>query len=447
MNAHTPIDDDAAYELADPGDADARLQRRTRRAFALIGFLVFGLFGLSAILQVGGAVIGMGEVVVDSSVRVVSHPNGGVLREVLVRNGDRVRQGQLLVRLDTTVTQVGSQSASQGLEQLLIRRARLEAERDGAASLRLPPELTATGDARVRELIAREQGLFALRRAELTGTLDLLRQRIEQLDSEIGGYRVQIDAIERQLVLIAPELEGLRRLHEKQLVTINRLNSAERAAVQLEGSKAALQSNIAQARARIAETREQSLNVTKNMRSEAATQLADVVAQINEQQVRVATTADAFARSDVRAPQSGTVDKIAYTTTGSAVPAAQPILQIVPDRDTLVIEARIRPEDVDQVRTGQDARIVFSGLDRQATPDIPGKLIFVSPELTRDDATRQSFYRIRVRVDAAALARNPNIALKAGMPAEVFVSTGSRSILSYITKPLVDQLRYALREG
>lgn len=447
MNAHTPIDGYETEELGEPGDADARLQRRTRRAFALIGFLVFGLFGLAAVLQVGGAVIGMGEVVVDSSVRVVSHPNGGVLREVLVRNGDRVRQGQPLVRLDTSVTQVGSESASQGLEQLLVRRARLEAERDGAAGLRIPGELAASSDPRVRDLITREQGLFTLRRAELSGTLDLLRQRIEQLDSEIRGYRVQIDAADRQLVLIEPELEGLRRLHEKQLVTINRLNSAERAAVQLEGSRAALQSNIAQARARIAETREQILNVTKNMRSDAATQLADVVAQINEQQVRVATAADAFARSEVRAPQSGTVDKIAYTTVGSAVPAAQPILQIVPDRDTLVIEARIRPQDVDQVRSGQDARIVFSGLDRQATPDIPGKLIFVSPELTHDDATRQSFYRIRVRVDPDALARNPNIALKAGMPAEVFVSTGSRSILSYITKPLFDQVRYALREG
>lgn len=445
MNAYQPIDVEMAEDT--PDNADARLRRRTRRAFALIGFLLFGLFGLAAILQVGGAVIGLGEVVVDSNVRVVSHPNGGVLREVLVRNGDRVQQGQLLVRLDTSVTQVGSQSAAQGLEQLLVRRARLEAERDGAPSLRMPAELTGSSDPRVRELIAREQGLFALRRAELSGTLDLLRQRIEQLDSEIAGYRVQIDAADRQLVLIEPELEGLRRLHEKQLVTINRLNSAERAAVQLEGSRAALQSNIAQARARIAETREQILNVTKNMRSEAATQLADVVAQINEQQVRVATTADAFARSDVRAPQSGTVDKIAYTTIGSAVPAAQPILQIVPDRDTLVVEARIRPQDVDQLRLGQDARIVFSGLDRQATPDIPGKLVFVSPELTRDDATRQSFYRIRVQVDAAALARNPQIALKAGMPAEVFVSTGSRSILSYIIKPLADQLRYALREG
>lgn len=444
MNAHTPID---KKPQEGRGNADERLRRRARHAFALIAFLVFGLFGLSAILQIGGAVIGMGEVVVDSSVRVVSHPTGGVLRDVLVRNGDRVQQGQVLVRLDTTVTEIGSQSASTGLDQLLARRARLEAERDGSPMMRVPRQLASDGDERARELIAREQGLFTLRRAELVGTLELLKQRIEQLDSEIRGYRVQIDAIERQLVLIEPELEGLRRLHEKQLVTINRLNSAERAAVQLEGSKAALQSDIAQARARISETREQILNVTKNMRSEAATQLAEVIAQINEQQVRVASTADAFARSDVRAPQSGTVDKIAFTTTGSAVPPAQPILQIVPDRDTLVIEARIRPQDIDQVRTGQSARVAFSGLDRQTTPDIPGTLVFVSPELSQDDRTGMSFYRIRVRVDGAAAARDAQVALKAGMPAEVFVSTGSRSILSYLMKPMIDQIRYALREG
>ncbi|MFL9840005.1 HlyD family type I secretion periplasmic adaptor subunit [Sphingomonas sp. ST-64] len=447
MNAHMPVDAAPPVEPERPEGADDRLRRRTRHAFALIAVLLFGLFGLAAFLQIGGAVIGSGEVVVDSSVRVVSHPTGGVLRDVLVRNGDRVRQGQVLVRLDTTVTEIGSQSASTGLDQLLARRARLEAERDGAAVLRFPSELTGNGDARTQEVIAREKGLFDLRRAELVGTLALLRQRIEQLDSEIAGYRVQIDATERQLVLIEPELEGLRRLHEKQLVTINRLNSAERAAVQLEGSKAALQSNIAQARARISETREQILNVTKNMRSDAATQLADVIAQINEQQVRVASTADAVARSDVRAPQSGTVDKIAFTTVGSAVPPAQPILQIVPDRDTLVVEARIRPQDVDQVRTGQDARVTFSGLDRQTTPDIPGTVIFVSPELTRDDRTGMSFYRIRVRIDGAVATRNTPVALKAGMPAEVFVATGERSMLSYLVKPMIDQIRYAFREG
>ena len=442
--ATLPLADEFLPEADDGAD---RLRARTRRAFTLIEFRVVGLFGLAAFLQVEGAVISSGEIAVDSSVKVLSHPTGGVLTEVLVRDGDHVAGGQVLMRFDTTVSQVGSQSASEGLDQLLARRARLQAEREGAGVIVFPAELTASSDPAVREMMARERRLFDLRRVERSGTLDLLTQRVRQYESEIESYRVQIGAIERQMVLIGPELEGLRRLHEKQLVTLNRLNSMERTAVQLEGSKAALQSNIAAASAHISETREQMLNVDKSLRSEAATQLAEVMAQINEQHVRVASTGDALARSEIRAPQSGTVDKVAFTTIGSAVPAGQPILQIVPDRDTLLVEARVRPQDIDQVHVGQSARIVFSGLDRQLSPEVPGKLTFVSPDLAQDQRTGQAFYRIKVQLDAAALAKAPQVALKAGMPAEVFVETGSRSILSFLIKPLLDQIRHAFREG
>jgi HlyD family secretion protein len=345
------------------------------------------------------------------------------------------------------VSQVGSESASEGLEQLLARRARLQAEREGAGTILFPAELAASTSPAAREVMERERRLFHLRRAERSGTLELLNQRVRQYESEIQSYRAQIDAIERQMVLIQPELEGLRRLHEKQLVTLNRINAMERTAVQLEGSKAALESNIAQTRGRISETREQMLNVDKTMRSDAATQLADVMAQINEQQVRVASTGDTLARSEIRAPQSGTVDKVAFTPVGSAVPAGQPILQIVPDRDTLIVEARIRPQDVDQVHVGQNARILFSGLERQTTPEVPGKVTFVSADLAQDQRSGQAFYRIKVRLDAATMAKMPQLALKTGMPAEVFVETGGRSILSFLLKPLFDQIRYAFREG
>jgi HlyD family type I secretion membrane fusion protein len=292
-----------------------------------------------------------------------------------------------------------------------------------------------------------EQRLFDLRRNERAGALDLLTQRIRQYESEIQSLQSQIAATDRQMELIEPELEGLKKLHEKQLVTLNRVNTMERAAVQLQGTKAALQSNIAESRAHTSETREQMLNIDKTRRSEAAAQLGEAVAQINDQNVRVATADDTVARSEVRAPQSGTVDKIAFTTTGSAVPAAQPILQIVPDRDMLIVEARVRPQDIDQVRAGQDARVVFSGFERQTTPDIPGKLIFVSPDLTQDQHSGVTFYRVKIKLDAEALARSPQIALKTGMPAEIFISTGSRSILSFLLKPLLDQFRHAFREG
>ena len=443
MTAQTPLH--SFWPDAEPDPGAERLRQRTRRAFLLIAALVLGFFGLSAILQIGGAVVGSGEVAVESSIKTLIHPTGGILKALMVHDGDHVARGQLLMRLDQAVSSVGAESATLGLDQLLARRARLEAERDGAPSILFPPELTAKADARGREAMSRERQLFALRRRERDGTIALLRQRVQQYDEQIASYQAQIAAIESQMTLIEPELAGLRKLHDRQLVTINRLNEMERTAVQMKGSKAALESNIAEARARISEANEQILNVDKQIRSDAGTQLAEVVGQLNDQQVRVATTTDTVDRSEIRAPQSGMVDKIAYTTIGSAVPANQPILQIVPDRDNLVVEARIRPQDVDQVRVGQSARITFSGLNRQTTPDVPGTLIFVSPDLTSDQRTGQSFYRIKVRIDADALARAPQIALKAGMPAEVFVQTGSRSMLSFMLKPLFDQARYSMR--
>jgi HlyD family secretion protein len=443
MTAQVPLH--AFWPDAEPDPGAERLRLRTRRAYLLIAALVLGFFGLSAILQVGGAVVGSGEVAVESNVKTLIHPTGGILKALMVRDGDHVAKGQLLMRLDQGVSAVGAESAALGLEQLLARRARLEAERDGASSILFPPDLTTKTDARASEAMARERQLFALRRRERDGSIALLNQRVRQYDEQIASYQAQIAAIESQMTLIEPELAGLRKLHDRQLVTINRLNEMERTAVQMKGSKAALESNIAEARAHISEANEQILNVDKQIRSDAGTQLAEVVGQLNDQQVRVATTTDTVDRSEIRAPQSGVVDKIAYTTIGSAVPATQPLLQIVPDRDTMIVEARIRPQDVDQVRVGQAARVTFSGFNRQTTPDIAGKLIFVSPDLTSDQRTGQSYYRIKVRLDAGALARAPQIALKAGMPAEIFVETGNRSILSFLVKPLLDQLRYSMR--
>lgn len=442
---HQP--DWAADDAFDEEAGSERLRKRTRLALGLVALLVIGFFGLAAILQVGGAVTGSGEVTVESSVKTVSHPSGGVLIALKVRDGDHVAKDQELMRFDTAVSGVGSASAATGLFQLIARRARLEAERDGAASLVFPREITASTDPEARESIARETRTFNLRREDSRGALALLGARATQYQDQIGSYQAQITAIDRQAALIGPELAGLRTLYKRQLVTLERINALERTAVQLEGAKAALLANIAEARARIAETREQMLNVDKTRRSDAATELATVTAQLNDQQVRVATAGDAYSRSIIRAPQSGTVDKLAYSTVGSAVPAGQPILQIVPDRDALIVEARIRPADVDQLHLGQKARVTFSGLDRQSTPDIAGTLTFISADLAHDERSGASWYRVRILLDPDEMAHAPGIVLKAGMPAQVFVKTGDRSILSFILKPLFDQLRYAMREG
>ncbi len=428
-------------------DSHQRLRKRTRRALALVGVLLACLLALALLLTVAGAVTAAGEISVESSVKTIVHPSGGVLTSLSVHDGDHVAEGQELLRFDTAVSSVGSSSASEGLEGLLATRARLEAERDGADAIRFPPELAGSSNTGVRDLMARETRLFALRRQDRRGILSLLGERIRQFDDQISGLEAQIDAIDRQAKLIEPELAGLRTLYARQLVTLGRINQLERTAVQLEGQKGALLASISETRARASETREQMLNVDKTNRSEAATQLATVVAQLGEQQYRSASAQDAFSRSVIRAPQSGTVDKLAYATIGSAVPPNQPILQIVPDRDTLIVTARVRPADVDQLRLGQPARVTFSGLDRQTTPDVSGTLIFISADLATDQHTGQTYYRIKVKLDAASLAGTHALALKPGMPAEVYVQTGDRSILSFIIKPMLDQIRNAFREG
>ena len=444
-----PIPHDAFWPDAEPEpEADPgaeRLAKRTRIAFGLIGFLVIGCFGLMALLQIGGAVVGSGEVSVESGIRTISHPTGGVLTALMVHDGDHVTKGQVLMKFDVGVSSVGAESAALGLEQLRARRARLEAERDGARTILFPPELTASKDAKATDAMAREAQLFQLKRRERDGTITLLDQRVRQYQEEISSYTAQIAALDQQMALVEPELAGLRKLHDRQLVTINRLNEMERTAVQMRGNKAALQANIAGSRARISEANEQKLNVDKQIRSESGTQLAEVVGLLNDQQLRVASTADTLDRSVIKAPQSGYVDKVAYTTVGSAVPASQPMLQIVPDAADLLVEAKIRPQDVDSVKVGQDARVTFSGLNRQTTPDVSGKVIFVSPDLGTDQRTGATFYRVKIRLNAAELVKAKDVQLKAGMPAEVFVVTGDRSMLSYLFKPLFDQIRYSMR--
>ena len=438
---HTPS---GAFQ---PVDSAARMRGRSRKAFGLVALLLVTLLLLALMLQVAGAVIGIGEVTVETSVKTISHAEGGVLAEVKVRDGDHVDEGQELMRFDSSVSSIGSESAGLGLGQLQASRARLEAERDGAGGIRFPSALMASRDPAVIEAMARERRLFALRQSDRKGALSLLTQRVGQLEDQILSLQAQIEAIDAQAKLIGPELDGLRRLYEKKLVTLGRINELERTAVQLQGSRAALTANIAEARGRISETREQMLNVDKAARSEAASELAQVVAQINDQQVRRASADTSFTRSVIRAPQSGTVDKLAFTTIGSAVPPNQPILQIVPDRDALIVAVRVRPTDIDQVRKGQKARVIFSGFDRQATPEFHGTVTFVSADLSQDQHTGESFYRIKVRLDPATAPQPSRLALKPGMPAEVFIETGDRSILSYLIKPLMDQIRHAFREG
>lgn len=435
----------AAANVSSP-DVAAALATRMRRALWLMAGIIAALLAISTIVQIDGAVVGSGALSAESRVKTIAHPTGGILSRLLVRDGDRVRENDIVMEFATDVSGPSSELSNQSLDQLLARQARLEAERSGSSQMRWPAGYPPPADDEARSALVQERRLLQLRQSEMTGNRRLLDERISQFNQLNQSYRVQISSARRQLEIIQPELAGLRQLYEKRLVTVNRLNQLERQAVELEGSIGALEANIAQTNARISEVREQKLTIEQSRRAEAGAELAQVDAAIADQRIRIADADDRFSRSVVRAPAAGVIEKLAFTTIGSAVPGGTPIAQIVPDKDALIVEASVRPSDIDQLKVGQPARIMFPTLEQNVTPELAGKLIYLAADATDDGRGGPPFFRIRVELPVTTRNMPIHTQLRAGLPAEVFLRTGSRSLMSYLLKPLLDQINHAFRQ-
>lgn len=427
---------------AGPTELDGQQRRRLRIAAGLLLVLV----ALAAFVPIGGAVMGTGQVGVESRVKRIAHPAGGVIARIAVRNGEHVEKGALVMQLDDRVTLADATYSSLSVEQLLAQRARLEAERLGTGAIAFPSELTGAISPSAAKAIADERQLFAIRRGEERQLLAQLQSRIVQHGEEIRGFEAQIASLRLQRQLIEPERQGIKELWDKQLVTISRMNQLERAAAELEGNIASLQAQIAQARARITEAQEQSIQLGESRRVQAGTELAQVNDALNQNRMRSVSAADLKDRSEIRAPYSGTIEKLAFSSVGDVVRPAEPIMEIVPDKDMMVVEAAISPADIDQVRAGQTARIRFSAFNLSVTPEIPGKVVYVATDRTANPDDDVSFYTVRIAIDQAAVKRE-GLKLRSGMPAEVFIKTGSRSFLSYASKPLRDQFMRAFRDN
>lgn len=417
-----------------------------QRALKLGGVLFLVLLLLAAFVPIGGAVLGTGSVGVESRVKRIAHPFGGVIAEILVHNGEHVREGQLLMRLDDRVTGADATYSMLTVEQLLAQKARLEAERVGAGTILFPAELTQANTDSARKAMADELRLFRMRAVEEGQMRAQLDARIAQLNAEIVSTRAQIDSMVRQKALIEPERKGVQELYDKDLVTINRLNQMERTAAEMDGRIASLNAQIAQTQSQITETRERAIQLSQTRRVDAGSELARVLTALNEQRVRSVSAGDQQNRSEIRAPYTGTVEKIAFAAMGEVVRPAEPIMEIVPDADAMVIEAAISPADIDQVKLGQSARILFSSFNHASTPQIDGKVAYVATDRSDNPESKQSFYTVRIAIDQKEIARE-GLELRSGMPAEVHIATGNRSMLSYITKPLRDQLARAFRDN
>ena len=428
-------------------DPDEHMRANVRKAMSVLGALgLFVVVGM-VLVPIGGAVVTAGQVGVESRVKRIAHPTGGVVAQILVANGDHVTPGQPLVRLEGSVTGAENQFSNLTVEQLLAQRARLDAERMGQASIQFPQELLVNSGAGAQAAMASELRLFRTKQTEASQYHAQFAARIAQYNKQINGFEGQIAALRKQQALIAPERAGVKELWDKGLVTISRLNQLERTSADMEGSIASLESEIAQAEARISETQEQILTMEQTRRAESGAQFATVSNTINEQQVKRVAAGEADRHSVVRAPYAGVIDKLVLTAVGDVVRPGEPFMEIVPDKDRFIVEVMVSPNDIDQIHAGQQARVKFTAFNSTATPEIGGKLAYVAPERTLNADTKAAYYEARVEIDIAELRRHPEMALKPGMPAEVFVQTGSRSMISYLTKPLRDQLARAFKDN
>ena len=428
------------------------ITRRSIRRHLLMGFAVVlllggGVGGWAATTQLASAVIAHGSVVVDSHIKKVQHPTGGVVGEVRVRDGDHVHAGDVLVRLDDTITRANLGIVSKGLNELLARRARLESERDGVESVKFPDALLQhADDPEVARTIAGESKLFDLRRSARLGKKAQLSQRVDQFTQQIGGFTAQADAKARETDLINKEMEGVRELWKLKLTPLTRLSALEREAARLEGERGQLISSIAEANGRISETKLQIIQIDQDLASDVAKELRETDSKIDEYVERKVAAEDQLKRIDIRAPQDGTVFESTAHTVGGVIAPGDTIMQIVPEADNLAVEAKIRPQDIDQVHIDQAAILRFTAFNQRTTPEISGAVKQISADTTTDQDTGQTSYITRIALPSDQLSVLGEMKIIPGMPVDVFIQTGERDVLSYLIKPLRDQLARAFKE-
>ena len=423
------------------------IRRHLAAGVAAVLLLTGGVGGWAATTEISGAVIAPGLIVVDSNSKRIQHPTGGVVGEILVREGDPVKAGDVLVRLDETQTRANLDIVVSSLDELQARQARLEAERDGLDTLVFPEELLARRDEpAVASIIAGEQKLFELRRESRAGEKAQLEEQIDQLQEEIEGINAQAEAKTTEIELIEKELEGLRTLFEKKLVPLTRITELERNAARLDGERAQLIAGTAQAKGKIAEIKLQIIQIDQALRSEVGRELSDVRARISELVERKVAAEDQLKRVELRAPQDGTVHQLLVHTVGGVVQPGETLMLLVPHSDALTVEARIPPQEIDRVRLGQPAGLRFSAFNQRTTPELSGQVSRISADISEDPKTGQSFYTVRVAVPESEIARLGDVTLIPGMPVEAFIRTDERTVLSFFLKPLDDQISRAFRE-
>ncbi|MGP4687414.1 HlyD family type I secretion periplasmic adaptor subunit [Agrobacterium pusense] len=427
--------------------------RRSIRNHIFVGGLGFltlvGVFGGWAVgTEIVGAVIAQGSLVVETSLKKVQHPVGGVVSELAVRDGDRVKAGDVVMRIDATMTKANLAIIVKSLDQFTARKARLESERDRAGRVIFPQTLLdRAGDGEVLAMMNAEQRLYENRKAVRESKKRQFEQRVRQLRDEISGMEAERAANFREQGMVDEELIRFRSLHERGLMEKSRLSTLERQATDIDGDIGRLMAGIAGVEAKISETALQILQIDEQWSEEVGSDLREMDARIGEYVERRVAAEDQLKRVDILAPQDGVVHQLSVHTIGGVVAPGEQIMMIVPEVDKLVVEVKVAPQDIDQIYYGQLTNLRFSAFNQKTTPEITGTVERISADVTVDQRTGTSFYLVRVATSQEQIKRLGEFSLMPGMPVEAFVTTGERSVLSYFLKPLIDQANRTFREA
>lgn len=432
-------------------DLDSGVSRSIRRHLLVGGlscvFLVCGGFTWAATTNLAGAVVATGHFVVDSYVKKVQHPTGGVVGEITVHEGEAVRGGDVVMRLDATQTRANLAIITRRIDELTARMARLEAERDDLEAVEFPDWLVERQEsADVASALRSETRLFEFRRQSRAGHKAQLSERITQFEHEIDGLKAQENAYQQGIEVLDREIIALSSLRLQGIVSDQRLNGLKTQVATFGGERGEKIAFQAQAQGRISETKLQILQIDQDLKAEVGRELREVQAQLGEFIERRIAAEDELKRIDIVAPQSGIVHQLAVHTVGGVVTPADPIMMIVPEGDELALEVQVMPKDIDQIHLGQSAVLRMSAFSLRTTPELNAQVTRVAADLTTDPRSGIAYYLIRLSVPAEEVARLGELKLLPGMPAEALIQTGERTALSYLMKPLTDQVSHAFRE-
>ena len=434
-------------KLPEEPDSPAHVGRYMLGGLLIIVVLLGGIGTWAATTDIAGAVVTHGNVVVESSVKRVQHPTGGVVAEIYVKESQGVKADQLLIRLDDTVTRANLRVVSKQLDGLAMRAARLATERDEVAKLDIPDDLQRRmKEPNIARIVNGERSLFESRRESKLKQDQQLRERIAQFEKEGGGINAQIEAKSKEIELIGKELDGLKDLERQRLVTTNRMVALRREAARLGGERGQLIAAAAKAKGMIAEVELKILGSDQQFKTDVVDELRQVESKQAELEERRIAAEDQLKRTEIRAPQSGKVLQLAAHTVGGVLNPGDPIMLIVPENDQLVVEARVAPRDIDQLHLGQPAVIRLAAFNQRTTPELNGIVAGISADLSKDAMTGEDYFLARIALPDAELARLGKQKLVPGMPADVQIRTNDRTALSFLVKPLHDQIAKAFRE-